>query len=79
MYCPEAKKILWEIAEEFGEKIRVEETNVLSSVGLERVEKYGIKGVPTMIVNNNVKVIGIPTREGLRKIIQRELKSVKLP
>ena len=72
-YCPQAKKILTEVAEEFGEKIQVEEINVLSSTGLERAEKYDVRGVPTMIINGRTKVAGVPTRERLRKIIQQEL------
>jgi len=72
-YCPEAKKILWEVAEEFGEKIQVEEINVLSSIGLEKAEEYDVSGVPTIVINGRTKVAGVPTRERLRKIIQQEL------
>jgi len=72
-YCPEAKKILLEIAEEFSEKIQVEEVNVLYSTGLERAEKYDVREVPTIIINGRTKVTGVPTKERLRKIIQQEL------
>jgi len=77
LYCPEAKKILMEIAEELDEKIRVKEINVLSSAGMEKAEKYGVKGVPTIIVSGRVKVEGVPARERLRKIIQQELKNFR--
>jgi len=77
LYCPEAKKILMEIAEELDEKIQVKEINVLSSAGLEKAERYGVKGVPTIIVNGRVKVEGVPARERLRKIIQQELKNFR--
>lgn len=76
-HCPEAKKVLLEVAEEFGEKIQVKEINVFSPAGLERAEKHGVKRVPTMIVNSEVKVMGVPTREGLRRIIQRESKGIE--
>jgi len=77
LYCPEAKKILMEIAEELDKRIRVKEINVLSSAGLEKAERYGVKGVPTIIVNGRVKVEGVPARERLRKIIQQELKNFR--
>lgn len=77
-YCPQTRKVLWEIVEEFGEKTQVEEINVLSSTGLERAEKYDVSGVPTMIINGRTKVAGIPTRERLLKIIQQELTSLNI-
>jgi small redox-active disulfide protein 1 len=73
LYCPKAKKVVLEIAGEFGGKIKVEEVNVLSPAGLEKAEKYGVQGVPTIILNNKVKIAGVPTLQQLRKAIQREL------
>lgn len=73
LHCPEAKKILMEIAEEFSGKIQVEEINVLSPAGLEKAEKYGIKGVPSIILNSRAKITGVPTVQQLRKAIQRGL------
>lgn len=77
LYCPKAKKILMEIAEEFGGEIQVEEINVLSPAGLEKAEEYGIKGVPSIILNNKAKITGVPTVQQLRKAIQRELDRVE--
>lgn len=73
LHCPEAKKIVMEIAEEFGGKIRVEEVNILSSAGLEKAENYGVKGVPTIAIDGKTKITGIPSKEKLRIMIQREL------
>lgn len=73
LYCPKAKKILMKIAEEFGGKIQVEEINILASTGLEKVEKYSVKGVPTIVINGRTKITGVPTAEQLRKAIQRGL------
>jgi len=77
-YCPEARKILVKAAEEFNGKIRVEEVNVLSPAGMEKAEKHGVKGVPTIIVNSRTKIIGVPTVEQLRKAIQREFDREKI-
>jgi len=74
-HCPKAKKVLMEIAEEFSGKIRVEEVNILSSTGIERAENYGFKGVPAIVINRKAKISGLPSKEKLRMIIQRELES----
>jgi len=73
LYCPEARKIVLEIAEEFSGKVRVEEINILSSAGTEKLEKYAVKGVPTIVINSKAKITGIPTTSQLRKAVQREL------
>jgi small redox-active disulfide protein 1 len=73
LYCPEARKVVMEVADEFGERVRVEEVNVLSPTGVERAERYGVRGVPTIIVDGRVKIEGVPTAEQLRRAIQQEL------
>lgn len=73
LYCPEARKIVLEIAEEFSGKVRVEEINILSSTGTEKLEKYSVKGVPTIVINSKTKITGIPTTSQLREAVLREL------
>jgi len=72
-YCPEAKRVLIAVAEELEREIEIEEVNVLSSTGYERAEKYGIRGVPTFVINGRVRVMGVPSKEQLQNVIQKEL------
>lgn len=73
LYCPEARKIVLDIAEEFSGKVQIEEINILSSAETEKLEKYSVKGVPTIVINSKAKITGIPTILQLRKAVQREL------
>mgnify|MGYP001026408252 FL=1 len=75
LYCPRARKTLLEAAEELGENVRVREINVLSQAGVEEAEKYGVRGVPTMVVNGKAQITGVPTREQLLRAIQGEMRS----
>jgi len=58
-----------EVAEEFGKKIWVKEVNILSSAGLEKIQKHDIKGVPTIIINGKTKITGVPSKEKMYKVI----------
>lgn len=68
--CPEAKKVVMEITDEYNGKIRVHEINILSSVGQEKAQIYNVKGVPTIILNGRTKIVGVPTLEQLREKLQ---------
>jgi len=68
--CPKAKKVIMEITDEYNEKIRVQEINILSSVGQEKAQKYSVKGVPTIILNGRTKIVGVPTLKQLRRKLQ---------
>jgi len=59
-----------EIAEESGEKIYIKEVSILSPAGLEKIQKHGIKGVPTIIVNGRTKITGVPSREKMYNVIK---------
>jgi small redox-active disulfide protein 1 len=67
-HCPEAIKVVREVAEECG--IKVEEINVLSPNGLIKAEGRGVKSTPTIFVGE-VKIVGVPSRERLKKAIER--------
>jgi len=77
-HCPRARETLLKALEKVDQKIRIDEVNVLSLDGLKRAEQYGVKTVPTIIINMKHKIVGIPEKESLLKVINREImESVK--
>ena len=59
------------------EKVEVEMVNILMSGGRRRAIKYGIKGVPTIVVNGKKKIVGVPRRKDLRKLIEKAMEKRK--
>jgi len=72
-YCPEAKRILREVLESIDREFHVDKVNVFSPEGLERAKKYGILSVPTIIIENKHKLIGVPRKESLLGKIKQEM------
>jgi small redox-active disulfide protein 1 len=72
-HCPKAKEVLLEVLEEIDGKVRFEEVNVLSREGFERAKRYGVKAVPAIIINKRRKIVGVPTKERLLKILKDEV------
>lgn len=52
--------------------VNVEEINVISQDGAEKANAYGIKKVPTILINGKVKLVGLLTSEELYKKIRGE-------
>lgn len=67
-YCPSAKRVLGEVASQFGVEVEVEEVN--AQMERERAKSYGIKAVPTIVVNGQFKFVGVPKREALLQAIK---------
>ena len=57
----------------FGEKVEVEMVNTFMPRGRMKALKYGIRGVPTIMVNGKKKIVGVPREKGLRKLIEKEM------
>jgi len=74
-YCPYATRMMREIAPSFGENVVTEEVSTWSPEGQARALKHGIIAVPTIVVNDKVKFVGVPRKEDLVKAIQKELKN----
>jgi len=72
-HCPKAREVLLEVLEEIDRKVRLEEVNVLSREGFERVKRYGVKSVPAVIINKRRKIVGVPTKERLLKTFRDEV------
>lgn len=69
--CPRVREVIMRLDEDYDE-VRIEEVNVLSPEGLRRAEDYGIRSVPTIVLNSRVKLTGVPSRGYLINMIQRE-------
>ncbi len=68
--CPRAKEVVMSLDE--ADEMEIEEVNILSPEGLRRAEDYGIRSVPTIVLNGKIKLTGIPSKSNLTKMIQRE-------
>jgi small redox-active disulfide protein 1 len=67
-YCPMAKKVVKEVAPQFGSKVEVEEVNAWENQ--ERTAQYGIMSVPAIVINGKVKFVGVPQKDDLIKAIK---------
>lgn len=65
--CPAAKEIVRAVAEE--KKVGLEEINVMSPDGEKRAKKYGIKGVPHLVIDGIHQISGIPTKEAIMELL----------
>ena len=72
-HCPEAKRILLEVLDEFDQEFSIDEVNVFSLKELERAKKYDILSVPAIVIENKHKIIGVPRKENLLRKIRQEI------
>ena len=72
-FCPEARRILLEVLEEFDQEFHIDEVNIFSSEGLERAKKHDLASVPAIVIENKHKIIGIPEKESLLRRIKQEI------
>ena len=56
-----------------GWSLEVEEVNTSMRSGAVRAEKYGIRAVPTIVVNGKKKIVGVPREKELRELIEKEM------
>ena len=69
--CPVVKQILKELSEELSGEITIEEVDI--TVYTTRASQYGIMSVPAIAINGELKFIGVPKKEELKKALQEEL------
>jgi len=72
-HCPKAREVLLEVLEEVDAKIHLDEVNILSSEGLKKAEECGVMSVPTTIINMRRKIVGVPVKERLLKLVNDEI------
>jgi len=69
--CPAVKEMLKNLSEELGGDITVEEIDI--AVDTTRAAQYGVMSVPAIAINGELKFMGIPKKEELKKALQEEL------
>lgn len=72
-YCPKAEKVVSKVAEEEG--VLALQLHVNTDEGMREALKYGIRGVPALVVNEKYLILGVPDEDELRRLV-RELKGV---
>jgi len=70
-YCPKAEKVVSKVAREEG--VLAINLPVNTEEGLREAIKFGIRGVPALVINDQYLILGVPDEAELRRIV-RELK-----
>ncbi len=69
--CPQVKEMLKILSEELSGEITVEEVDI--TIDTTRASQYGIMSVPALAINGELKFMGVPKKEELKKALQEEL------
>ena len=69
--CPAVKEMLKSLSEELSGEITVEEVDI--TVDTSRAAQYGVMSVPAIAINSELKFMGVPKKEELKKALQEEL------
>ncbi len=67
-YCPRAEKVVSRVAREEG--VVAIEFPVNTEQGMKEALKYGIRGVPALVVDEKYLILGVPDEIELRKLIR---------
>jgi len=70
--CPTVKEMLKSLSEELNGEITVEEVDI--TVDTTRAAQYGVMSVPAIAINGELKFMGVPKKEELKKVLMEELK-----
>ncbi len=70
--CPIVKEMLKSLSEELGGEITVEEVDI--TVDTTRAAQYGVMSVPAIAINGELKFMGVPKKEELKKALMEESK-----
>ncbi len=69
--CPAVKEMLKSLSEELNGEITIEEVDI--TVDTARAAQYGIMSVPAIAINGELKFMGVPKKEELKKALTEEL------
>ncbi len=61
VYCPAAKALFKDLKKQY--KFDYEEVDAMSPEGQKLVSKFSIMSVPSIIVDNNLKWVGVPQKD----------------
>ncbi len=67
-YCPRAERVVSKVAREEG--VVAIEFPVNTEQGMKEALKYGIRGVPALVVDERYLILGVPDEIELRKLIR---------
>ena len=68
-YCPKAEKVVSKVAKEEG--VVALELPVNTDEGMREALKYGIRGVPALVVDEKYLILGVPDEVELRRLIRK--------
>jgi len=69
-YCPRAREVVKRLTEEERDIIALE-LSVTTDEGLREAMRFGISGVPAIIINDRDVLLGVPRMSELRRIVGR--------
>jgi len=69
-YCPMAADVVREYAESRDDVIAME-IPVNTDEGLKEALKFGIRGVPALIINDEAVMFGVPKLSELERVVER--------
>ncbi len=61
VYCPSAKILFKDLKKQY--KFDYEEIDAMSPEGQNLVSKYSIMSVPSIIINNRLMFVGVPSKD----------------
>ncbi len=69
-YCPRARDVVRQLAEEDRDVIALE-LSITTDEGLKEAMRFGISGVPAIIINDREVLLGVPRIAELKRIVER--------
>ena len=73
VYCPRAIEIVNKVAAEFGNKVVVKITDLEEDENREIAIKHNVMSVPTILVNDEVAVVGMPKESDFRDKVKKAI------
>ncbi len=67
-HCPKAERVVSRVAREEG--VIAIEFPVNTEQGMKEALKYGIRGVPALVIDERYLILGVPDEIELRKLIR---------
>ena len=68
--CPKAKEVVRRL-KEIEKDVKVLELSVATDKGFKEAVKFGIRVVPAIIINDRYVIIGVPSLDELREVVER--------
>lgn len=68
-YCPQAREVLKKLTKERKDVV-VLELSVNTDEGMKEALKYGIRGVPSIIINDRYVISGVPRIEDIKRVLE---------